>query len=102
MKNKIDRFRLEYNYLSNFYPVCVRVEGLEYLSAEAAYQAAKCARQEDRAFFTELGVPRCKAAGEKTPAACRLGGRKSTGNGKNCPGKVCTEPPSGPLPDRNR
>ena len=67
MKNKIDRFRLEYNYLSNFYPVCVRVEGLEYLSAEAAYQAAKCARQEDRALFTELGSRDAKQLGRKLP-----------------------------------
>lgn len=67
MKNKIDRFRLEYDYLSNFYPVCVRVEGLEYLSAEAAYQAAKCARQEDRALFTELGSRDAKQLGRKLP-----------------------------------
>ena len=65
MKNRVDRFRLEYGYLSNFYPVCIRVEGLEYLSAEATYQAAKCARQEDRALFTELGSRDAKQLGRK-------------------------------------
>ena len=40
MKRIIRRFRLEYDYLSNFYPACVQVDGLEYLSSEAAFQAA--------------------------------------------------------------
>lgn len=67
MKKKVDRFRQEYDYLSNFYPVCVRVEGIEYLSSEAAYQAAKCARREDRTLFTALGPRDAKQLGRKLP-----------------------------------
>ncbi len=64
---RIDRFRLEYDYLSNFYPACVKVDGLEYLSSEAAFQAAKCAKLEDRIPFTELGSNDSKRMGRKVP-----------------------------------
>lgn len=67
MKNRVDRFRLAYDYLSNFYPACVSVDGMEYLNAEAAYQAAKCARREDRTLFTELGPRDAKQLGRKLP-----------------------------------
>lgn len=67
MKDRINWFRLEYDYLSNFYPACVEVDGLEYLSSEAAFQAAKCARQEDRNLFTELGPRDAKQLGRKLP-----------------------------------
>lgn len=65
MEQSIRRFRLEYDYLSNFYPACVRVDGLEYLSAEAAFQAAKCAKAEDRLLFTELNSNDAKRLGRK-------------------------------------
>ncbi len=64
---RIDRFRLEYDYLSNFYPACVKVDGLEYLSSEAAFQAAKCTKLEDRIPFTELGSNDSKRMGRKVP-----------------------------------
>ena len=67
MEQSIRRFRLEYDYLSNFYPACVRVDGLEYLSSEAAFQAAKCAKAEDRLLFTELNSNDSKRLGRKIP-----------------------------------
>ena len=65
MKRIIRRFRLEYDYLSNFYPACVQVDGLEYLSSEAAFQAAKCAKAEDRLLFTELNSNDSKRLGHE-------------------------------------
>lgn len=67
MEQKIKRFRLEYDYLSNFYPACLQVDGLEYLCSEAAYQAAKCAKAEDRLLFTELNSNDSKILGRKVP-----------------------------------
>ena len=46
MKRIIRRFRMECDYMSNFYPACVKVDGLEYLSYEAAFQTTKCAKAE--------------------------------------------------------
>ena len=67
MEQKIKRFRQEYDYLSNFYPACLQVDGLEYLCSEAAYQAAKCAKAEDRLLFTELNSNDSKILGRKVP-----------------------------------
>ena len=67
MKMIIRRFRLEYDYLSNYYPACVRVDGLEYLSSEAAFQAAKCAKAEDRLRFAELNSNDSKRLGRNIP-----------------------------------
>lgn len=68
MKKIIQRFRLEYDYLSNFYPAIVCVDGLEFLNSEAAYQAAKCAKAEDRLLFTELNSNDAKRLGHELPA----------------------------------
>ena len=68
MKKIIQRFRLEYDYLSNFYPAIVCVDGLEFLNSEAAYQAAKCAKAEDRLLFTELNSNDAKRLGRELPA----------------------------------
>lgn len=70
MNRIIRRFRLEYDYLSNFYPACVRVDGLEYLSAEAAFQAAKCSSLRDRQAFTELSASDSKRLGRQVPLRC--------------------------------
>lgn len=67
MRRIIRRFRLEYDYLSNFYPACVQVDGLEYLSSEAAFQAAKCAKAEDRLLFAELNSNDSKRLGHQVP-----------------------------------
>ena len=39
---KIDHFRGEYAFLSNFWEVPVTYQGLTYGSNEAAFQAQKC------------------------------------------------------------
>ena len=67
MKRIIRRFRLEYDYLSNFYPACVQVDGLEYLSSEAAFQAAKCANLQDRLGVQELNSNDSKRLGRQVP-----------------------------------
>ena len=40
--NKIDSFKDEYFFLSNFYEAPVEYDGLKYGSSEAAFQAQKC------------------------------------------------------------
>ena len=47
-------FRGAYRFLSNFYPAKVELDGLTYLSSEAAYQALKCVSREERVQFTAL------------------------------------------------
>lgn len=42
MKQTIDRFINDYDFLSNFYETPVFFEGLRYRNSEAAFQAAKC------------------------------------------------------------
>ena len=38
---RITRFHGEYRFLSNFYPVKVEYDGVQYPTVEHAYQAAK-------------------------------------------------------------
>lgn len=42
MNTKIERFKGEYFFLSNFYETPVFFEGLQYRNSEAAFQGAKC------------------------------------------------------------
>lgn len=63
MTEKVDRFRLAYDYLSNFYPAVVEVDGIVYLSSEAAYQAAKCADFSQRRQFSQLAAHDAKNLG---------------------------------------
>jgi N-glycosidase YbiA len=49
---KITTFRAQYWFLSNFFPCSVEYEGQLYPHSEAAYQAAKCARDADKLLFT--------------------------------------------------
>lgn len=49
---KINYFRGEYAFLSNFWEVPVTYKGLTYGSNEAAFQAQKCIREEDKVPFT--------------------------------------------------
>lgn len=44
----ITRFRFPFNFLSNFYHVDVEYDGVKYPTLEHAYQAAKCAKIDDR------------------------------------------------------
>lgn len=49
--NKIDRFSGVYRFLSNFWPVIVELDGIDYPSVENAYQAAKTTDSDQRRFF---------------------------------------------------
>ena len=60
---KINSFRGEYSFLSNFYEAPVEYEGLTYRSSEAAYQAQKCADPKDRKVFTAMNPAEAKKAG---------------------------------------
>lgn len=51
---KIEMFRGEYQFLSNFYEAPVEYRGLRYGSNEAAFQAQKCLTEEERREFTLL------------------------------------------------
>lgn len=51
--NKIIQFRGSYNFLSNFYICKVMYEGLEYISSENAFQAAKT-YQSERFHFANV------------------------------------------------
>ena len=52
-------------YLSNFYNCEVRYDGLTYHSAEAAFQAAKCANERERKMFTVINGAQAKSLGKK-------------------------------------
>ena len=62
---RIDIFREEYEYLSNFYPSPLCFDGVLYANSEAAYQAQKCKRPEDRAVFLALSADEAKRLGRK-------------------------------------
>jgi len=57
----INNFRHENHFLSNFYPVQIQYEGLNYYSVEHAYQAAKTLDPELRIGMSQL----CSAATAK-------------------------------------
>lgn len=60
---KIDSFRGEYFFLSNFYEAPVTYDGLTYQSNEAAFQAQKCTDPKERELFTTLNPSEAKRAG---------------------------------------
>lgn len=62
---KIDSFRNEYFFLSNFYEVPVTYEGLTYQNNEAAFQAQKCADPKEREAFTRMNPSEAKRAGRR-------------------------------------
>ena len=62
---RIDIFREEYEFLSNFYPARVFFDGVLYDNSEAAYQAQKCADPQDRLAFTWLTADEAKRMGRK-------------------------------------
>lgn len=70
MKNRvfsdgINSFRVQYDFLSNFYPAAIEYNGLRYYSAEAAFQAQKCVNPEERKQFSELYADEAKKLGRK-------------------------------------
>jgi len=56
---------LKGTYLSNFYEVPVKYEGLTYRNAESAFQASKCANKEERNWFIDTPAHIAKAKGRK-------------------------------------
>lgn len=61
----IDRFKNEYEWLSNMYPCTVIINMNEvYKSAESAYQASKCAVADDRQLFFDLNGYQAKRLGK--------------------------------------
>ena len=61
---RIESFRGQYNFLSNFYPCEVEYDGLTYPSVEHAYQSAKTLDMSQRR----------RIAAEPTPAAAKAAG----------------------------
>ena len=64
-KNRIDNFRGEYFFLSNFFSAPVEWEGLIYLNSEAAFQAAKVLTVQERMEFIYLDPSRAKRRGRQ-------------------------------------
>lgn len=62
---KINRFRGEYGFLSNFWEVPVTYKGLTYGSNEAAFQAQKCMTEEEKQFFACLRPSAAKKHGRR-------------------------------------
>mgnify|MGYP001461308949 CR=1 FL=1 len=62
---RIDSFRNEYFFLSNFYEAPVTYDGLTYQNNEAAFQAQKCADSKDREAFTKLNPSEAKHEGRR-------------------------------------
>ena len=60
---KIDCFRGKYAFLSNFYPIKVTYGGLTYPNNEAAFQAQKTLKPEEREGFTCLPPSDAKRRG---------------------------------------
>ena len=53
----ITRFRGEYAFLSNFYPVTVELDGEKYAAVEDAFQAAKTLDPKERKFIQLCQTP---------------------------------------------
>jgi len=60
----ITRFKGEYDYLSNRYPCRIVWEGLEYRSAEAAFQASKCKDEKERKVFAGCSMDKAVLKGK--------------------------------------
>lgn len=62
----ISSFRDEYFFLSNFYPVEIKLDGIVYPNAEATFQAQKTLDVEERRKFSMLKNPvQAKRLGRK-------------------------------------
>ena len=61
----VERFREEYDFLSNFYAAPVEYGGLMYQNAEAAFQAQKCLDPAEREQFCELPANKAKRLGRQ-------------------------------------
>lgn len=63
--NKINSFRDEYYFLSNFYECSVTYNGLTYKNNEAAFQAQKCITMNERFKFINLNASEAKKLGRR-------------------------------------
>ena len=54
-----------FDFLSNFYPCRVEIDGICYGNAEAAFQAQKCKNASDRAAFADLSAVKAKRKGRQ-------------------------------------
>lgn len=63
--NEIQMFRGEFFFLSNMYKTAIIYDGFKYQSSEAAYQAQKCKKEEDKIVFTLLNGIDSKERGRK-------------------------------------
>ena len=61
----IDRFREEYDFLSNFYPSELDYNGLHFLNAEATFQAQKCLTEDEKLQFVNLPSNKSKRLGRQ-------------------------------------
>lgn len=66
-KMKVKTFRGEYYFLSNFYEAPVEYKGLKYSNNEAAFQAQKCLKEEEKHDFTSLDPESAKIKGREIP-----------------------------------
>lgn len=60
---RINEFRGEYSFLSNFYRSPVEIGGLKYSCVECAFQAQKCINPKDKLQFTTIGPVAAKKLG---------------------------------------
>ena len=66
--HKITSFKDEYRFLSNFYQTPIAYGGLTYPNAEAAFQAQKREKEEDKVKYTLVKNPVvAKRMGKKEP-----------------------------------
>ena len=60
----INSFKGEYSFLSNFFEIPVRYDGLLYRNSEAAFQAQKTNTKEERQKFTTMDASSSKRLGK--------------------------------------
>lgn len=59
---RIDNFRGEYGFLSNFYECTVKYKGITYKHTEGAFQAQKTHDEEKKQYIATLSASDCKKA----------------------------------------
>lgn len=62
---QIDNFRLDYFFLSNFYPCKIAYDGMTFPSVEAAFQAAKTLDKIERVQFQTMDASTAKRVGRR-------------------------------------
>jgi ribA/ribD-fused uncharacterized protein len=57
MKRIVKEFKYKYNFLSNFYPVKIVIDGLEYATTEHYFQSMKFTDPEVQEMIRKAGTP---------------------------------------------